>query len=203
MAIKWCMVPEILSITDRFFLSFWTIFCPFITLTTQNIKILKKLQKTWIYYHLTHVYHKLQSYDVWFLRYRVWWTEFFVVLDKSLPIYPLKSRKIKILKKWKKCQEILSFYTSVPKIRIICYTVPQIWCMADVIIFHFGLFFALLPPPTSPKIKIKKNEKKAWRYNHFTHVHQKLWLDDVQFQRNGAQQTDRRTDRRTDGKSDT
>ena len=28
-----------------------------------------------------------------------------------------------------------------------CYTVPEIWCMTDVIaIFHFGLFFALLPP---------------------------------------------------------
>ena len=38
------------------------------------------------------------------------------------------------------------FYTSVPKIMIICYTVPEIWCVTDVIIFHFGLFFALSPP---------------------------------------------------------
>ena len=29
---------------------------------------------------------------------------------------------------------------------IICYTVPEIWHVTDVIlIFHFGLFFALLP----------------------------------------------------------
>ena len=29
---------------------------------------------------------------------------------------------------------------------IICYTVPEIWRVMDVIfIFHFGLFFALLP----------------------------------------------------------
>ena len=28
---------------------------------------------------------------------------------------------------------------------IMCYTVPEIWCMTNVIIFHFGPFFALLP----------------------------------------------------------
>ena len=34
---------------------------------------------------------------------------------------------------------------------IICCIVPEIWHMTDVIvIFHFGLFFALLPP-NSPK----------------------------------------------------
>ena len=60
--------------------------------------------------------------------------------------YPLSARKIKILKKFSKDLEISSFYTSVPKIMIICYTVPKIWVMTDVIIFHFELFFALLPP---------------------------------------------------------
>ena len=40
---------------------------------------------------------------------------------------------------------------------IICYTVPEIWCMMDVIIFYFRPFFVLLPPPlTAQKIKIKK-----------------------------------------------
>ena len=34
---------------------------------------------------------------------------------------------------------------------IICYIVPEIWHVTDVIvIFHFGLFFALIPP-NSPK----------------------------------------------------
>ena len=56
-----------------------------------------------------------------------------------------------------KTLEIWSFYTSVPKIMIICYTVPEIWHLTDVIvIFHFGLFFVLLPP-NSPK---NKNFKK-------------------------------------------
>ena len=41
--------------------------------------------------------------------------------------------------------EMSSFYTSVPKIMVIWYTVPGIWHVTDVIvIFHFGLFFALL-----------------------------------------------------------
>ena len=40
---------------------------------------------------------------------------------------------------------------------IICYTVPEIWHVTDVIvIFHFGLFFALLPPKNQSFKKIKK-----------------------------------------------
>ena len=36
---------------------------------------------------------------------------------------------------------IFVFFTSVTKIMIIRYTVPEIWCVADVIvIFHVGLF---------------------------------------------------------------
>ena len=103
------------------------------------------------------------------------------------PFTPLTVQKMKISKKWKKDLEILSFYTSVPKIMIICYTVPEIWCMTDaIVIFHFRLFFALLPQ----KSNFLKNEKNTWRYHHFTHVYQTLWLDDVRFLRNGVQQTD-------------
>ena len=79
------------------YLSFWVIFCPFTSLTGQNIKIKKKIKK-----------------------------------GLAIP----------------------SFYNSVPKIMIICYMVPQIWCVKDAIIFHFRLFFALLTsPPTAQKIK--------------------------------------------------
>ena len=119
------------------------------------------------------MYNKWQSYNVWFLRYGVWQTEFFVIFDNFLPIYPLKTWKIKSLKKWKKSLEILSFFTSVPKIMIICYTVPKIWHVTDVIvIFHFGFifcpFFYLCNSPKTEKFL--KNEKTTWRYHHFTHV---------------------------------
>ena len=69
------------------FLSCVTIFCPFIFLTTRKINILKIWKNAWRYYHFTHVYHKWQSYDVWFLRYGVQQTEFFVILDRFLPFW--------------------------------------------------------------------------------------------------------------------
>ena len=41
----------------------------------------------------------------------------------------------------------ISFYTSVPKIMITCYPVPEIWHVSDVIVIsHFGQYLALLPP---------------------------------------------------------
>ena len=52
-------------------LSFWATFCPFTPLMTQKIKFSKTKKNPWRYYHFTHVYHKWQSYDAWFLRYGV------------------------------------------------------------------------------------------------------------------------------------
>ena len=48
---------------------------------------------------LTHVYQKLQSYDVWFLKYEVRQTEVFVILGHFLPFTLLSTWKIKVLKK--------------------------------------------------------------------------------------------------------
>ena len=152
---------------------------PFTSLKTPKIKILRNGKICWRYRHFTHVYQKSQSYDVWFLRYGVRQTEFFVIMDCFLPFHspmdpenqnfekmkktiediiilqmfnindshmiygfsdmecnrqnflsfwtvfcPYTTRKIKILKNWKKHMEISSFYTKVPEIMIICYTVP-------------------------------------------------------------------------------
>ena len=44
---------------------------------------------------------------------------------------------------------------------IIWYTVPVIWHMTDVVIFNFGLFFALSPPLTLPKNENFKKMKKT------------------------------------------
>ena len=129
------------------FLSFSTVFCPYTPLTTQKIKIFKKMEKLpghiilhrcnindshmmygsqdtkrdrqnflsfwkskfwktekkiWRYYHFTHVYHKWQSYDVWFLRYGAWQTNFFVILDIFLPFYAPNNPKNKNFEKLKK-----------------------------------------------------------------------------------------------------
>ena len=63
--------------------------------------------------------------------------------------------------------KVLSFYTIAPKIMVICYTVPGIWRVTNVIVtFHFGLFSVLSltsPPPftrNSPKSKHFKKMKK-------------------------------------------
>ena len=99
------------------------------------------------------------------------------------PFLALTAQKMKFQKNEKNTWRS-SFYTTVPKIMIIGYTVPEIWCLTNVIIFHFGLFFALLPPPThsslppppnSPKKKISKKLKTTpgdvivlhkWTKNH-------------------------------------
>ena len=57
--------------------SFFSTFCPF----TKKSKFWKK--KTCRYHQLTLVYPKWQWYDVWFLRYKVQQTEFF--MDYFLP----------------------------------------------------------------------------------------------------------------------
>ena len=63
-----------------------------------------------------------------------------------LHFYPHNSpSKWKFQKKKKKNLEISSFYTSILQTMIICYTVLKIWHVMDVIVFHFGLFVALLP----------------------------------------------------------
>ena len=68
----------------------------------------------------THVHQKITitwgtvPYEVQFLRYRVRQTEFFVILYHFLTFYHLTSKKIEILKKWKKHLEMSSVYTCVP-----------------------------------------------------------------------------------------
>ena len=100
----------------------------------------------------------------------------------------LTTQKIKIFKKWKKPLVISSFYARVPKIIILCYTVREIWCMTDVI-FHFGLFFALLPPSNNLETQnFEKMKKKPWGYHYFTHVHHKSWSYALLYLRYGTWQ---------------
>ena len=191
------------------YFSFWAIFCHFTPVTARKMKISKKWKIASRYYHFTQVYLKTWSHAILFLRYGMWWMSlFFFILGNFLPFYPLYNPKNKNFTKIKKTVEISSFYTSVPKIMILFYTVPEIWCVTDVIaIFYFGIFFALYPPPPPfPKLpkksKFLKNEKKAWRYYNFTLVYRKLWLDNVRLLRYGVQRMDERTDGRTNGESD-
>ena len=81
---------------------------------------------------------------------------------------PLTAKKMKTSKKKKKkkknlknCLEISSPHTSVPKIMIICSTVPEIWCVTDIIVFFsFWAIFCPFTPITAQKMKISKKMEK-------------------------------------------
>ena len=78
---------------------------PFYPNKNPKIKLLKNEKNCYRYHHFTHVYQRLQSYDVWFLRSGVRQTEFFVILGHLLPFQPLdnlKNQNCKIDKKKKK-----------------------------------------------------------------------------------------------------
>ena len=119
------------------------------------------------------------------MRYRMRWTEFFVILGHFLPFYPnsnpenynnhmmygswatwffkilgdflpTNNWKNENLKKWKKATWRYHVKQVYQKS---CYTVPEIWHVTDVIfIFYFGLSF-YFTPLTTQKIKIKKKRK--------------------------------------------
>ena len=107
--IIWCTVPEIQSETHRIFCHYGSFFYPYTPLIPK-IKIFKKWRNVWSYYPFTHVYHKWRSYDIWFLKYKVWQTEFFVILGYFCTFTPPGNPENQNFEKnWKKYLGILSF----------------------------------------------------------------------------------------------
>ena len=134
------------------YFSFWAIFCPFTPpppfpncLINQNFEKMKKEPEDIIILHICTKNYDQMMYSFWHMvrdgcNYFSFWAIF-------CHFIPLTAQKIKIKKKAKKQQEISSFYICVPKIMIGWCTVPEIWCVTDVIVIsHFALFFALLLP---------------------------------------------------------
>ena len=177
----------------NYYFSFGHFFPPFTPpLTAQKIKKFKKNEKKpWRYNHLTQVYQKLWSRALLFLRWRM--TDVIIFhFGPFLPFYPHNGPKNENFKKMKKTLgDIIILHNRTKNHDRMLYCSWDMACDGCNCYFYFGLLLAIYPPPTAEKIKIPKERKKPWRY-HFTHVYQKLWLDDVRF----------RMDRRTDGKSD-
>ena len=141
------------------FLSFWAITCPFTPLPNNPEDIIRT---SWRYYHFTHKNHRSKSY-AWFLRYGVWQTELFLILDHFLPFYPSPSpyqpKGSKFWKKWKKKpRDIIILHKCTITIIWQSY---DIWFLRyqlqDIFFCYLGPFFALLPP-TAQKMKISKHE---------------------------------------------
>ena len=171
------------------------IFChlePLFALLPPNLKkskFWKKEKKPWRYYHFTHVYHKWQSYDVWFLRYGTWLTNVFVILNHLLPFYLTNNQKIKILKKWKKAWRYYHFTYVYHKLQSY-----DVWFLRygaqwiDGYFFSFWAIFCPFTPLTTQISKFWKILKNAVRYNQFTQVYQKSWSYAILFLRYGTWQ---------------
>ena len=96
------------------FLSFWAISCPFTSLLTPKIKNWKKceMQKMPgdLTFHICVPWMKM----IWcMVPGMLGAMELFIILDHFSPMTLLTTQNVKILKKWKNCLDILSFYTSV------------------------------------------------------------------------------------------
>ena len=140
----------------------WAIFCPFTPVTSQKIKILKKMIKS---LEISSFYICVPKIMIrWCMLPEIWCVMnviIFLLWAILCPFTPETSRKNKILKKMKKTLEISSFYICVPQIMIRSCTVPEIWCVTDLIVIsHFGLFFALFHPHPTPK---HPKKSKFWK----------------------------------------
>ena len=139
----------------QIFLSFWTIFCLFTPLITQKIKILKNWDII-----ILHVYHKWKSYYVWFLRYRAWQTEFFVILDHFLPFYPPKKPQNQNFENMKKTPEDIIILCKCTKNHD-----HMLFCSWDMICdrcnyFSFWAIFYLYPSNSLKNENFKQIKKR-------------------------------------------
>ena len=114
------------------------------------------------------MFHKWQSYDVWFLRYWVRQAKFFAILDHFLLFYPPKNPKIKILKKMENSPgDIIISHKCNINDNHMMYGSWDIKCDRPNVL----LFWKIFAPLWTQKIKIfKRIEKNPWKYYHFTNI---------------------------------
>ena len=173
------MVPEISSVTDTIFGHFgpFLILLPPNNPKNENFEKMKK-KKTPKDIITLHMFHKWKLYDVWFLRYEVWLTQFFFILDRFLPFYPTNNSKNQNFEKMKKMSRDIIILHKCTKNRD-----HMLYCSWEMVRDRcncYFLFWTILwpfSPLTAPKI---------------------LWSDNVWFLRCVVQWMNERMD----GKSD-
>ena len=149
--------------------------CPFTSLLAPKLKNWRKKRRYFLFHMCTI------NQDSWDKRHnRQKFLSFWVIFCHFIA---LTNQKFKILKKWKKILETLSFYIYLPRLTITWCTVPEIWSYTGKIFSHFGPFFALL-------LKNQNFEKTAWRYHQLTLVYHKWQSYDVWLLRYKVQRTE-------------
>ena len=153
--IIWCIVPEIMELCwdmDRNRENFFVIlgyFCLFTPLTTRKTKILKNIKKM-PDLEISSFYTCVpQMTIIWCMVPEIGtrWTKFFCHFGPFFPFYPpnnLENQNFEIMKKVLRDIIILHKFTKNHDHILYCS-----WDMvrANVIfVFHFRLFFSLLPP---------------------------------------------------------
>ena len=102
-----------------------------------------------------------------------------VALGHFCPFTPRKTKKIKILKKWKKIAgDIILHMRTKNHNQMMNSSWDTEWHRQNF--RHFGPYFALLPS----KSKFWENEKSTWRCHHFTNAYQKSQSYNACFQCN-------------------
>ena len=160
MAIIWCIVPDTWTMTDKIFCHFGLFFAlvPPNKPKNQNFQKMKKTHGDIVILHMCIINDNHMMDGSWDIEHDrqtllLFWTIF-------SPFTPLTTQKIKILKKWKKLLELLILYKNVPKIMVICYTIPN----------SYFLFWAIFCPFTdlmTQKIKILRQWKKGLEISSF------------------------------------
>ena len=182
--IIWCTVPEMQSETEKF--SFCH-FGPFFALLSPPLpppsspkqsqisefwKKMKKMSGDIILLYI-HVYHKWRSYDIWFLKYKVQQTEIFVILGHFLPFQPLDNLENQNFNIEKNTWRYYHFTHLHYKWQSYDVWFLRYGAQQTELFLSFWAAFCPFTPLWSQESKFLKNEKKIWRYYHFTNVYHK------------------------------
>ena len=151
------MVHEIGGLTDITFCHsgpFFALFYPYGPRKSKFFKKWKKHLKILSFYK-----HKWQSYEVWFLRYGVQWTKFFVISDHFLPFYPPNKPKNQNFEKMKKLpRDIIILHRCNINDNHMMYGSWDTEANRQIFL-SFWTIFCPFTSLTNKKIKIWKNEK--------------------------------------------
>ena len=119
-------------------------------------KFRKNVKNTWGYYPFTHVYHKSKSCDVWLLRYKVQWTEFFYILGHFLHFDPPNNPENQSFEKLKKrFGDIFILHLCTTNDNHMMYGSSDIKHGRQNVLLFWAIF-CLFIPLTTRKIKILK-----------------------------------------------